>query len=101
MALATVHKLVHYSDKVAMAEQCYIQIIFPFPPSPSSEHCTLSLQKKIRKYILQSNDLVITGASPHLFSRNRNVKWAYGKAGNGSGMETGNGKWKWKLETEI
>ena len=25
----------------------------------------------------------------------------YGKAGNGSGMETGNGKWKWKLETEI
>ena len=28
-------------------------------------------------------------------------KWAYGKAGNGSGMETGNGKWKWKLETEI
>ena len=26
---------------------------------------------------------------------------AYGKAGNGSGMETGNRKWKWKLETEI
>ena len=26
---------------------------------------------------------------------------AYGKAGNGSGMETGNGKWKWKLETEM
>ena len=26
---------------------------------------------------------------------------AYGKAGNGSGMETGNGKWKWKLEMEI
>ena len=27
--------------------------------------------------------------------------WAYGKAENGSGMETGNGKWKWKLKTEM
>ena len=26
---------------------------------------------------------------------------AYGKPGNGSGMETGNGKWKWKLEMEV
>ena len=29
------------------------------------------------------------------------LRGAYGKAGNGSGMETGNGKWKWKLEMEI
>ena len=26
---------------------------------------------------------------------------AYGKAGSGNEMETGNGNWKWKLETEM
>ena len=31
----------------------------------------------------------------------RRCERAYGKTGNGSGMETGNGKWKWKLETEM
>ena len=36
-----------------------------------------------------------------LSCENTAVKSAYGKAGNGSGMETGNGKWKWKLEMEI
>ena len=26
---------------------------------------------------------------------------AYGKAGNGNEMETGNRNWKWRLETEM
>ena len=27
--------------------------------------------------------------------------WAYGKAGNGNEMETGNRNWKWKVEAEM
>ena len=37
------------------------------------------------------------GTSLHTWGTNQ----AYGKAGNGNEVETGNGNWKRKLETEI
>ena len=48
--------------------------------------------------VSQESSLVITVSE---FIATNSKLWAYGKAENGSGMETGHGKWKWELEMNI